>query len=41
MTLAHYDNRFFFEKVLAYGRAHGILDCCAAHHALVLQAAHE
>ena len=25
MTLAHYDNRFFFEKVLAYGRAHGIL----------------
>lgn len=26
MTLAHYDNRFFFEKVLAYGRAHGILN---------------
>lgn len=25
MTLAHYDNRFFFEKVLAYGRSHGIL----------------
>lgn len=25
MTLAHYDNRFFFEKVLAYGRTHGIL----------------
>lgn len=25
MTLAHYDNRFFFEKVLAYGRAHGLL----------------
>ncbi len=25
MTLAHYDHRFFFEKVLAYGRAHGIL----------------
>lgn len=26
MTLAHYDHRFFFEKVLAYGRAHGILN---------------
>ena len=26
MTLAHYDNRFFFEKVLAFGRAHGILN---------------
>jgi hypothetical protein len=26
VTLAHYDNRFFFEKVLAYGRANGILD---------------
>lgn len=26
MTLAHYDNRFFFEKVLAYGRANGILN---------------
>lgn len=26
MTLAHYDHRLFFEKVLAYGRAHGILN---------------
>lgn len=26
MTLAHYDHRLFFEKTLAYGRAHGILN---------------